>query len=304
MSNTQVRGRIVNIERYRIYDGDGIRTNVFLKGCPLFCPWCCNPETQRTDKQMSVFSKLCKMCAFCVRVCPQNAISVKDGRLCRDESKCTFCGRCERYCPHNARKIYGKDMSADEVVAELIKDEMYFSRSDDGVTISGGEPCMQPEFTHAIMAGLKKWQIHTALETSGAVPWEALWTAAELADVILLDLKSTTAEDFQTVSALPFDEYTQNMRQLCQRGKQVVLRCPIVPEKNFTPAHLHAIGRLAVENGIRQVDLLAFHQLGKHKYEALHMPYELVASEELDKALLAEWKLYLEELGLQVTIGG
>lgn len=304
MSNTQVRGRIVNIERYRIHDGEGIRTNVFLKGCPLFCPWCCNPETQRTDKQMAVFSKLCKMCAFCVRVCPQNAISVKDGRLCWDESKCTFCGRCERYCPHNARKIYGKDMSADEVVAELVKDEIYFSRSDGGVTISGGEPCMQPEFTRAIMARLKKWQVHTALETSGAVPWEALWTAAELADVILLDLKSTTAEDFQTVSALPFDEYTQNMRQLCQREKKVVLRCPIVPEKNFTPAHLHAIGRLAVENGIRQVDLLAFHQLGKHKYEALHMPYELAASEELDKALLAEWKLYLEELGLQVTIGG
>lgn len=297
-------GTVANIERYRIHDGDGIRTNIFLKGCPLYCPWCCNPETQSMQQQMAVFKKLCKLCGMCVHVCPNKAIHIENEQLFWDESKCDFCGKCVAYCPHKARKSYGKTMTVQEVINEVEKDALYYNRSGGGITVSGGEPGMQSAFTRAILHQAKNRYIHTAIETSGAVPAKQLWEAAEYADTILIDLKFTDAEKFKIVSAFPYEEYLKNLSMLCSRGKEVVLRCPIIPGKNSNSAHIEQISAIALANKIPRVDLLAFHQLGKNKYEALGMNYEMSTEKNLQKEDLEPFKSYLEQQGLNVTIGG
>lgn len=300
-----VHGVVFNIEQYHVHDGAGVRTNVFLKGCNLWCPWCCNPESQVAVPQIAVHQNLCIRCGACVQNCPGNAISQdENGRVHIDRESCTMCGICAGRCLQSAIELYGKRMSVAEVIKEVEKDSAYYNQSGGGLTIGGGEPCAQPEFTSELAQAARRRHIGVALETAGAVPWEDLWQAAEYVDTVLFDVKFTDDEGFSKVSDVPLPLVKSNIGKLTENGKHVVLRCPIVPGYNDSQAHYDALAAWAKELGVKDIDLLAFHQLGKYKYESLGYNYILPDLKDMDKAILEEVKNTLIERGFNAGVGG
>ncbi len=298
-------GMVFNIEHYHVHDGSGIRTNVFLKGCNLWCPWCCNPESQACDSQMAIHKNLCTGCGCCCRpeICPAGASTLTEvGGIAFDSGKCVLCGRCVEKCPNAAREIYGSRMSVAEVISEVEKDTAYYDESGGGLTITGGEPCMQPEFSKELAMAAHRRFIEVAIETAGAVPFETLWTVAEHADEILMDLKFTNEEDFAAISGVPLSTVLGNFRELKARGKNVVMRCPIIPTFNDTEEHIDNLIRYAKEFDINEVDLLPFHQLGKYKYDSLDHDYKLRELSDMDRDRVEMFRDRMSENGINAVI--
>lgn len=305
-----MKGKIFNIEKYRIHDGEGIRSAIFLKGCNLRCPWCCNPESQSFTTQTVIHKNLCTACLSCYRNCPQQAIYYIDNIVKTNQDLCNSCGRCVQFCPNSARQIYGKEVTVEEVMKEVLKDSVYYSRSGGGVTISGGEPLLQPEFTRAILQECKWEYIHTAVETAGYVPWEATWQALELADVILMDIKATNSETAAVFLPKNADADVmmsikkENIRRLIENNKTIWFRCPIIPDYNDNERHIERVGDLAAECGVTHIDLLPFHQFGKNKYDALEKNYYLSELKPMRDEHLVPYYELLNKRGFEVSIGG
>ncbi len=301
----QLKGIVLNIEHFHINDGIGIRTNVFLKGCNLWCPWCCNPESQEKKPQMVIHPKLCQQCGRCEKACPHNAISAnEDGTRRIDLSKCKLCGTCLSQCLASAIELYGKEMSVAEIMAEVEKDNAYYLQSGGGMTLSGGEPCLQPEFSQALVEACKKRYINIAVETAAAVPWNILWRVVENADELLVDVKFTNQEQFNMLSGEKPDLVKENIKKLREKGKYVKMRCPIIPTLNDNEDHINQLIGWAKELDISDIDILPFHQLGKHKYLALGYPYLLGNLKEMDKKAAGKIKDKIAEHGFNVIIGG
>ena len=301
----KIYGEIFNIEHYHINDGAGIRTNVFLKGCPLHCTWCCNPESQKKQPEVAVYQNLCKGCLKCVEVCPEGAVYAgKDNVVYINRTLCTACGECAKYCPANAIQLYGKRMSAAEVVREAEKDLPFYRKSGGGVTLSGGEPALQPLFSWAILALCKKKYIGTAIETSGAVNWDELWETVELADEILYDIKMTNPEQFKEISSVPLQLIKNNLIKLREKGKRVILRYPLIPRINDSDRSIDGIVEWANEVKIKRLDIIPFHQLGRGKYHSLDKVYLLEELKVPEDDQVKEIKEKLEAEGLVVNIGG
>jgi pyruvate formate lyase activating enzyme len=299
-----IYGFIFNIEHYHIHDGSGIRTNVFFKGCHLKCPWCCNPESQKREKECGVHKNLCKSCLRCIDACPKGAISFREGNLVLDRELCDACGICADKCLNRARQIYGRQVTLDDVMTEIEKDEMFYRRSGGGVTLSGGEPSLQPEFAMEILKLCNERCISTAVETSGAVPWDSLWKTVEYADEILFDIKYTDPDLFSTICPVPLDTVRENIAKLKERNKNVVFRCPLIPGHNDNMEHIQNIIKWAREFGIAQIDLLPFHQYGRHMYHSLDMPYKLETLTPLDDSWVRDIEKIMAEAGFKVSIGG
>jgi pyruvate formate lyase activating enzyme len=193
-----MKGIITDIQRFSVHDGPGIRTLVFLKGCPLSCPWCCNPETQREEPELLFYEFKCISCGKCVAICPESAIG-RPGEPRIDRERCTMCGACARVCPSGALKIRGDVMSVDEVYEVIAKDRIFYDKSGGGVTFSGGEPLVQHEFLLAMLEKLRSERIHTAVETSGYAGWDVLDGVREKVDLFLYDLKIMDAENHLSV---------------------------------------------------------------------------------------------------------
>jgi len=299
-------GTVFNIENYHVNDGTGIRTNIFIKGCNLWCPWCCNPESQAFNCQIAVHKNICLKCGKCTKgVCPQDAIAFgAKGCPIVDCKKCVACGACLEACQNEALELYGKVMSVSEVINEAVKDIEFFSKSGGGITISGGEPCMQPDFTRGILIAAKRWYINTAVETAGVVAFDQLWNVLEFADDILFDLKFTDAEKFKTICREPLDLIRNNIAGLRERGKRVVLRCPIIPSINDDDIHIDGIISWAKELDINDVDILPFHQLGKYKYDSLEYDYTLGYLKDLDKDKAICIRDHISAAGLNAVVGG
>ena len=305
-----MKGNIFSIEKYRIHDGEGIRTAVFLKGCNLRCPWCANPESQSGAPHVVVHKKLCTACLSCYRNCPQKAVYYVGNIIKTNMDLCTVCGRCVQFCPNSARQIYGQTVSVEEVMKEILKDSVYYARSGGGVTISGGEPLLQPQFTRAILEECGREYLHTAVETAGYAPWESVWTALEPASVVLMDIKAT---DPRTAAAfLPekadaekmMESKLQTIRRLREKGKNIIFRCPIVPGYNDNLHHIETVGELARQVGVAQVDLLPFHQFGKNKYDALDREYLFSDVPALSEEHMIPYRNALLKKGLICNIGG
>lgn len=298
-------GTVFNIEHYHVHDGEGIRTNVFLKGCNLWCQWCCNPESQRMEPQVAVYQNICKKCYTCMRVCPIGAISIgSESTVVIDRSSCTKCGICAEKCPHDALELFGKRMSVAEVIREVERDVLYYINSEGGMTLSGGEPLMQSEFARELLLACKRRYIDTAIETAGAVSWNRFWQVAQYADTILFDLKYTNEKKFSTICREPLKIVKENLKKLVENNKHVVIRCPIIPEYNDDDGHIDSIISWAKECGIKEVDILAFHQLGSFKYRSLNMEYKLWGVEEMKMDKMRKIQDKMTSAGLKVTIGG
>lgn len=261
-------GIVFDIQRFCVSDGPGIRTVVFLKGCPLKCLWCHNPESNSKKRQLYCEWNKCIHCGKCSNICDYNVHKMVDGRHRIDFSACHLCGNCVEACPNDAMGIYGKDMSVEEVVAEVMKDKEYYEISGGGVTISGGEPMAQAEYTKALARAFQEAGLHVCMETSGCASEEKYRQLMNDVDLFLYDYKATGEVLHRKLTGVSGRPILYNLRMLINNGKRVRLRCPIVPGYNLSEEHLSAIARLSTE-GVSSVDIIPYHDMGKGKAKGI-----------------------------------
>lgn len=295
---------VFEIERFAIHDGPGIRTVVFLQGCPLRCSWCANPESQEGRKHLLQFSKKCTGCGRCVQQCPAGAITIQDGKCNIDRQRCLTCGKCASTCFNDALRISGQDMDVFEIKKTILKDSIYYETSGGGVTFSGGEALLHAERLVPLWKELKQEKISIAVETCGHVPVENVQMAADFVDLFLFDLKTMDEDKFQKYAGGCLEIVLSAFRMLCKKmADRVIVRIPVIPRFNDTKESLVSIMEFAAGNGVSRVDMLPYHTLGIAKYEQLGRQYPYPVKQGLDPESLAEYVEIGKQLGLTVTVG-
>lgn len=263
-------GLVFNIQKYSVHDGPGIRTTVFLKGCPLRCQWCHNPESIGPRPEIIVLETRCAACGECRAACPCGPAIPGRGPLPPHPDQCTLCGDCVEACPSAARQLVGRTMSVDEVAAAAAQDRIFYDDSGGGVTLSGGEPLAQPAFTSALARALKSAGIRVALDTSGFAGTEPLLAVAAAADLILYDLKAFDESRHRRLTGVSNRGILENLAALDAVHRNIWIRVPLIPGLNDDPADLSGLARfVAGLRSVKRVNLLPFHRSGLHKYERL-----------------------------------
>ena len=269
-------GTLFNIQRFCTDDGPGIRTTVFFKGCNLHCAWCHNPESQEGRVQMMFFKNKCTGCGKCKEKCPN--------RL----EFCDLCGKCTIYCPNDAREICGKEYSADEVLAEIIKDKAYYENSGGGVTFSGGECMLQIDFLEEMLKKCKENGIRTAVDTAGHIPYEFFERISPFTDLFLYDVKCFDTKKHKEYTGVGNELILDNLKKLLEANKALWIRIPVIPTVNDTKEEMLSIKKFLDFYGRpEKIELLPYHSMGEHKYAALGKEAALfsVPSEEKMKNL-------------------
>jgi pyruvate formate lyase activating enzyme len=304
LKKTETVGCVFNIERFAIRDGPGIRTTVFLKGCPLRCLWCANPESISPRPQLLYLENLCTRCYRCVEVCPNKATTkTPDGAIKIDRSLCKACGKCVEICPNKARQLSGKLMTVDEVLEEVKKDALFYQNSGGGVTFSGGEPSQQPEFLWHLLKGAQESGIHTALDTSGFVKPEILKKVLEHTNLVLYDIKHMDPTKHKELTGVDNRLILENARMIASMGKPMIIRVPLIPGHNDSKENIKALAEFMLSLGLKRIDLLPYHSLGKIKYQRLGTEYKLSDLKPFAEGEVAKIKADLESYGLQVGVG-
>ncbi len=293
---------IFDIQRFSLHDGPGIRTNVFCKGCPLRCPWCANPESQKAGPDLLHFENRCVRCGRCAVVCPEAAISFTTAGPVFDRRKCTGCGKCADTCLETALKLCGYDSTVEEIMAIVRRDADYYKNTGGGLTVSGGEPLCQPEAVAGLLAAAKAEGFSTAVETAGNVPDSAFRQVLPHTDLFLFDLKHASEEKYAEVTGGSLQNILNNLT-LAAKHTQVIVRVPVIPGFNFEKQALTGIFRAAAECGAREADLLPYHILGKSKYAQLGCRYPYEEETPLSKEALLPAAELGTAMGLSVTIG-
>ena len=285
-----MEGKILNIQRFCNEDGPGIRTTVFLKGCPLRCLWCHNPESQ-SNKNQILYNKLkCVGCQKCATVCPQGC-HVFDGEHHFNREKCIGCGKCANVCESYALELYGKTMTDIEVFEEIKRDKIFYETSGGGVTISGGEPLFQPKFTASILKKCKKIGIHTAIETSGIANEKDLKSVLEYCDLVLFDIKITNENDSLKMVGAPFSTILKSLLVINEQSIPFIIRAPIIPTINDTKEHFLKLKEL--KNSMKNclgVQIMPYHKIGAYKYAELGREYTLKSIVEPSSETVNRWR--------------
>ncbi len=269
------KGVIFNIQRFSLHDGPGLRTTVFLKGCPLRCLWCHNPESQSPSPEVMYWKTRCIGCGACAVSCPGGAIELSSGEVCQTGRKCLACGKCVSVCPAGARGISGRRVTAEEVVSEALKDNVFFDESGGGVTFSGGEPLMQPDFLEAALRLSKEAGLMTAVDTCGFSSWDIFEKIIPYSDLFLYDVKHMDDALHRELTGAPNGVILANLRRLARSGKAVIARLPLIPGMNDDERNIQRTGEFLSSAGVREVTVLPYHDMGKEKYERLGRDYSL-----------------------------
>lgn len=259
---------IFDIKRFAVHDGDGIRTTVFFKGCPLRCAWCHNPEGLAREKQLAYYAGKCVSCGLCAGVCPTGAQSLTESGHLFERAKCLNCGKCENICIQGALKLYGKEMTVEQLLPILSEDKAFYDNSGGGVTLSGGECLLQADFCSALLKALKQTGIHTAVDTCGAVSKKAVDAVLPFTDIFLYDIKAIDESIHIRGTGVSNRQILENFEYLAEKNVPVEVRYPFVPEYNDGEAEKIAVYLSGFSN-ITKVRVLPYHNYAGSKYAAL-----------------------------------
>jgi pyruvate formate lyase activating enzyme len=313
----KVTGKIYDIQGFSLQDGPGIRTTVFLKGCPLRCPWCHSPESQEFGSQLSWMSIKCvgmKKCGKCLDVCPQNAISPSKWiqhptqeqiqHIHIDRSICNNCGDCTKVCIYKALYLCGEDYTIEELIKRVSKDIPFYEQSGGGVTVSGGEPLSQPEFTRQFLKALKECGVHTALDTTGYVPFKIIESVLPYTDLFLYDLKHMDSAQHKIATGVPNELILENARKIAEAGGAIQIRLPLIPHFNDSEENIRETGLFckSLGNAATLIQLLPYHNLGVIKYQRIDDSRVVLEAEPPSEAKIRALKELLVSMGLPVTI--
>lgn len=268
---------ITNIQKYSIHDGDGIRTTVFFKGCPLKCKWCHNPETQNFKKQILTNREKCTGCGSCILVCPNHAIRLVDGKAVTDHEKCNGCGTCVKNCLSNIREVAGKEYTVKELVKELKKDEMFYEESGGGVTLSGGEVmCMDMDYIEALAKELHRQGITVTIDTCGYAPYDNFKRILPYVNTFLYDIKAMDREVHKEFIGVDNTLILENLEKLSEDNARIYIRIPTIKGVNADDESMKAVidWLLAHKIKVAQVNLLPYHNTGSSKYGRLEKTYD------------------------------
>ena len=318
MDNNKITGKVFDIQGFSVHDGPGIRTTVFLKGCPLRCPWCHSPESLVFHTELNWMALKCigtEKCGNCLAVCPIDAIKPGDKKTALDgsgeiqlvtvdRSKCDNCGACAKACMPKALYLCGTDYTVDEIMERVKRDVPFFKKSGGGLTVSGGECLCQPEFTLELLKRCKQENIHTAVDTSGFVKWEVIGSILPYADMFLYDIKCMDSIKHKQVTGVPNELILENARKIAANGGRFQIRIPVIPMFSDSTQAFDDIGKFCLELGdaVEIVQILPYHNLGTVKWERLQTNKPVYEVKTPSDELLQMRKKQLEDMGLSVIV--
>jgi len=318
MEKKELTGKFYDMQGFSVHDGPGIRLTLFLKGCPLRCPWCHSPESQEFHTELNWMSMKCvgvDKCGNCLNVCPNDAISLGAKKMSAtgdeeiqlvtvDRTKCDNCGKCAEACTSKALYMCGTDYTVDEVMERIRRDVPFYNRSGGGVTISGGECLCQPEFLLEVLKRCKAEGIHTAVDTTGFAPWSSIEPILPYTDLFLYDLKQMDPDLHKQVIGVPNPLILENAKKIAAAGGKFQIRIPIIPMFNDSKKSFDEVGKFICELGdaVEIVQLLPYHKLGTVKWERLQRNHPILEAEPPKDELVQARKEQLEAMGLKVMI--
>jgi len=303
IKETELFAPITEIQRFSIHDGPGIRTLVFFKGCPLQCKWCQNPETMSSKKELMYFRNMCIQCFECIDICPKKAISKTKKGIKIYREKCDLCGLCVENCYSEALKFAGKSMSVSKVFEEAIKDKTFYENTRGGITLSGGECTLYPEFSRELLRRFKWEGIHTAIETSGFCSWLVLKTILEFIDLVLYDIKHLDPVKHKFFTGKSNKIVLENLEHIVNSKKLIIIRVPLIPGYNDDENNLKTIAQIA-KWANAEVQVLPFHQFGKPKWRALDFDYECSSFKSPSRSSLKKVSRLMRKEGVYFNIVG
>ncbi len=299
------RGLIFDLQRFCLHDGPGVRSTVFFKGCPLACRWCHNPESLQPERQILVRTERCIACGQCVARCPEGLPKPGAGRMAENIDRCRVCGECVAVCPTEARETAGREVAADELVRELLRDRIFFDDSEGGVTFSGGEPLLQAAFLREVLNACRRESLHTAVDTSGLAPRSELLAIAELTDLFLYDIKLVDSRRHREQTGVDNAVILSNLEALASSGARIWLRIPVISGVNDDVESLDAIAAMAARfPTVERVCLLPYHGIGEGKWKRMGSEQAVSSLSPPDPERMAQIAARFEIEGLSTQIGG
>jgi len=303
-----VKGLLVDVDRFASHDGPGIRVVVYLKGCSLRCLWCHSPESQLNRPEILYQDERCTACWLCLDACSEKALSKgwnRDHQVAvLNRNLCNTCGKCVEVCYPGALRLAGNSISVGQLVAEVAKDIPFFESSSGGVTLSGGEPAMQPEFSYNFLLACKQRGIHTALETTGYGRWEVMSTLASVTDLLLYDVKSIDSDSHRHYTGVSNELILENLQRLTDLGHKIQVRVPCISGINDSEEQIRVTAKLVRRFGIKRIAILPYNTATRAKYEWIGRPFALPDKETQSAEYLSSLAAICRHEGLEVQVGG